>query len=149
IRECFSALGSRPLLLSSILDIQVLYEFSAALNKVLAHFYLCTHQLAKDSVGFLGVFDFYLGKYPVGWVHSGLPKLVGIHLAQTLIPLNRHAGLFYSVFVRVDFNAFGFALFNQLVDDIVTLFISVRVLLFLAGSNGEQWRFSGIYVAVL
>src|SRR4051812_11519385 len=45
---------------SSILNIQILYEFGIGLNKVFTQLHLCAHQLVKDRVSLFGIVDFNL-----------------------------------------------------------------------------------------
>src|SRR3546814_1791019 len=78
-----SANGLLPLIISGvmfcsssislILYVQVLHKFRVCLNKVLTQFYFCSHKLAEDCVGPLGIIQAHLDENPVLWVHGSLP----------------------------------------------------------------------------
>src|SRR5687768_4070074 len=71
--------SSIGVLSSSILNVQVLYEFCVRLNKVFAQLHLCSHQLREDGIGFLGIGHFNLNQYALLGVHGGFKQLLSIH----------------------------------------------------------------------
>src|SRR5437016_2267778 len=62
----------------------VLDEFAPRLDEF-------AHQLGEEIVGLVGVLDFYQQKRAPIFVERRLPQLIGVHLAETLIALQRQS----------------------------------------------------------
>ena len=58
-----------------------------------ARFHVLAHERVEQPVGVDGLLDPDLKQRPPVGVHRRLPQLVGVHLAETLVPLQRGAAL--------------------------------------------------------
>src|SRR6185437_11410735 len=72
-------------------DVEVPDAERVRLDERAARLDLLTHQRGEDVVGADDVLDLHLQEPAHARVHRGLPQLVGIHLAQPLVALLRHA----------------------------------------------------------
>ena len=70
------------------LDIQVLHVERVLFDKLAARLHVIAHQISEDALGFQLIFHAHLQQRTLLGVHRGLPKLVGIHFAQTLEALH-------------------------------------------------------------
>src|SRR5258706_5448381 len=62
------------------------------------------HQLGEDFVGGDPVFDLHFEQPPGLRIHRGLPKLLRVHLSETLVALDRRAAFDFS---QQPFHRFG------------------------------------------
>src|SRR5699024_331190 len=70
-------------------DVQIGRLQRVAFNKRAAWLDFVTHECGKDFVSGNGIFNLYLQQAPVGRVHGGFPKLIGVHFTQPLVTLLR------------------------------------------------------------
>src|SRR5947209_4834012 len=71
------------------LDVQVRDAERIVLDELAARFDHVTHQPREDLVGDVGLRDFDAKQRAVGGVERGLPQLLGVHFAKTLVALDR------------------------------------------------------------
>jgi len=64
---------------------------SIVLDEFATRFHDITHQFGEQIVGIIAMFDLDLQQGAGIGVQCGFPQLVGVHLTQTLIALNRNA----------------------------------------------------------
>src|SRR5438477_4066927 len=76
-------IGMRPR--KERLDVQVAHGFGVRLDEAFARIHLGAHQDVEDLVGLDGILDLDSEEHAVLRVHGGLPELLGIHLAETLV----------------------------------------------------------------
>jgi hypothetical protein len=72
------------------LNIQILHFQSVLLYKRPPLVHIIAHQYAEKPVCFAGIFQTNLQQRPRLGVHGSLPKLLGIHFAKSLKPLDFH-----------------------------------------------------------
>src|SRR5688572_27759773 len=72
------------------LDVKESNVFGVALDEVAAVLDVLAHQDREDLVGDGGVLEPDLEQGASLGVHGGLPQLVGVHLAEALVPLRLH-----------------------------------------------------------
>src|SRR5689334_16238707 len=73
---------------TSSLNIQETNIFGIAGDEAAAGFHVLTHENREQLVGRRGVVEGDLAQHPHRRIHRGLPQLLGVHLAQTLVPLD-------------------------------------------------------------
>src|SRR5579859_5390303 len=110
----------------TVLHVQVFDVLCVRLDELLARGNIVTHEHVEDLAGTNRILDIHLKKDSVCRIHGRLPKLIGIHLTQTLVPLNRRILRFY------------------LLDDGIAFMIAVRVALIFAGLNPIKRRLCNI-----
>lgn len=59
-----------------------------AFDEFAAGSHFIAHEHTKYPVGLCCAFDGYFFQCSVGWVHGGIPQLVGVHFTQTLVALD-------------------------------------------------------------
>jgi len=72
-------------------DVKVCHLLRMADDEVFPDLNVFSHQCLEDLIGFHRILDIYLPEDPVLGIHGGFPELVGVHLTQTLVALDRNA----------------------------------------------------------
>src|SRR5215467_7033728 len=71
------------------LNVQVLYIQGVVFNEPPTRLDGVAHQDGKEAVCFDRILDLYLKERPLVGIHRCLPKLIGVHLAQPFVTLDR------------------------------------------------------------
>ena len=80
---------NNPVILSTLsLHIQVANLQRVRLDELPPRLDLVAHQDREDLVGLDDVVHPHLQQHPLVRVHRRLPELIGVHLAETLVPLD-------------------------------------------------------------
>src|SRR3954470_935360 len=74
-------------------DVEVGHTQRVVLDELAAWLDLVTHQGREDLARGNRVLDLHLEQDALLRIHRGLPQLLGVHLAQALVALDRHAAL--------------------------------------------------------
>src|SRR5690625_947473 len=69
-------------------DIQETHVFGVAGDEAAACLDVLAHQDREQFVGRGGIVEGDLAQHPHRGVHGGLPEFLGVHLAETLVPLD-------------------------------------------------------------
>src|SRR5439155_3404805 len=77
--------------IASALDVEVADLVVVALDEGLARGHFLAHELGEDRVGAYGVLDVHAEDGADVRVHGGLPELVRVHFAETLVALDGNA----------------------------------------------------------
>src|SRR5688572_6054094 len=109
-----------------ISDIEVRNELRVGLDEDATGFDFVAHERLEDLVRLEGVIHRHLEDGPCLGVHRGLPELVGIHLAETLVALDGDVGLPVAI--------------SHPPGDLVTLGHVVGVVLLLSLRDAEERR---------
>ena len=88
-------LASRPggLPLPRRSDVEVGHAQRVVLDELAPRLHVVAHERREDLVGADRILDLHLQQDALGRVHRRLPELLGVHLAQPLVALDRHAAL--------------------------------------------------------
>src|SRR5690349_16767226 len=89
------------------LNIKEANVFGVSRDEAPARLDVLAHQDREQLVGGSGVVERHLTQHPDGRIHRGLPQLLGVHLAETLVALD--------AVLRVDLLARGAAGLEQAV----------------------------------
>ena len=65
-------------------DVEVLDFEGVVSDEVSSFFDIAAHQYAKESVGLAGIIELDAQQCAGGRIHSRIPQLVGVHLAEAL-----------------------------------------------------------------
>src|ERR1700694_873342 len=80
-----SAIFMRPRPVNGRLDVQVAHGLGVRLDEAFAWIHFGAHQDVEDLVGFDRVFDLDPQQHAILGIHSGFPKLLGVHLTETFV----------------------------------------------------------------
>ena len=73
---------------ASLLEVEEAHVMGVLLNEFITGLNLIAHKLADHALAFsAGIFDAYLKHGAGRGLHGGLPQLLGVHFAQTLVTL--------------------------------------------------------------
>src|SRR5215831_14855882 len=120
----------------SDLDVQVFHELRVVLDEHAPGLDVVAHQRLKDLIGQHGFLDGHLEQRARFRIHRRVEELVGVHLAQALVPLDGVA-LRFTVAVR------------EALDDVFALLLVVGIIRFLALRDTEERWLRDVDVARL
>src|SRR5256885_8595958 len=78
-------------LAATISDIEVLDVEGVVFDELPARFDLITHERGEHQVCFGVIFGTHLQQGADGWIHRRFPELLWVHLAETLVAVDRDA----------------------------------------------------------